>query len=65
LRTVFLGAGLRVAFRLARTGLRFPLAFFFAAFFARLAVFRLGDRFATLPADFLAGFFAVFLLVAI
>src|SRR5215468_7001226 len=64
-----LGAGgFRAAVRAPRAGFALPLAFpgaFFALFLARLAVFRFGVRFATLPAAFFAGFFAVFRFVAI
>jgi hypothetical protein len=60
--------GFRAAVRAPRAGFRLPFAFpgaFFALFLARLAVFRLGVLFATLPAAFFAGFFAVFRFVAI
>jgi hypothetical protein len=64
-----LGAGgFLAAVRALRVGLLLPFAFpgaFLALFFARFAVFRLGVRFATLPAAFFAGFFAVFRFVAI
>jgi hypothetical protein len=68
-RRAFEAAGFRAAFLAPRgAGFFLPFAFpgaFLALFLARLAVFRFGVRFATLPAAFFAGFFAVFRFVAI
>jgi hypothetical protein len=64
-----LGAdGFFSAFRALLAGFFLPFGLpgaFFALFFERLAALRFVDRFATLPAAFFAGFFAVFRFVAI